>query len=88
MEKRLPLDEANYKQAIKGLIKLKLKERAEENGSNELGKKIRESALESFRYLREDPRAYNTKQLATRLAASSNHVSQAREYSVITGMDS
>lgn len=56
MEKRLPLqDETAYDNAICDIVKLKLKEKAVQNGSNALANKIRQSSLRPFLFLGEDP---------------------------------
>ena len=60
METRLPLDDENaYNNVVKGIADLNLKKQAEENGSNELAKEIRKTALTPFFFMAEDPTLYN-----------------------------
>lgn len=88
MEKRLPLnDKDKYEEAVEGIVNLNFKDRTERNGGNKLGRKIRKSALEPFRFLREIPREYSTKRPSIVLtqecgqigAGSFNHESQQRQ---------
>jgi len=55
----LPLeDEGTYNKVVKGIVDLNLTEKAAENGSNKLAKKIRKLALTPFCILRENPKTY------------------------------
>lgn len=69
MEKRLPLDDVKaFNEAVSGIASSELKQRADFNGSNILGKKIRQTALQPFNFLLEDPKGYNTKRPLITLA--------------------
>lgn len=74
MEKRLPLENvAAYNEAVSGIAHSKLEERAETNGSNTLGKRIRQSALEPFHFLQEDPKIYTTRRPSINLAQGNRY---------------
>lgn len=79
METRLPLeDEGIYNKVVKGIADLNLNKKAEENGSNELAKKIRKSVLIPFHFLRESPITYTHRRPETK-TVSSNHKAQSYE---------
>jgi len=79
VETRLPLeDEGIYNKVVKGIADLNLNKKAEENGSNELAKKIRKSVLIPFHFLRESPITYTHRRTETK-TVSSNHKAQSQE---------
>jgi len=79
VETRLPLeDEGIYNKVVKGIVDLNLNKKAEENGSNELAKKIRKSVLIPFHFLRESPITYTHRRTETK-TVSSNHKAQSQE---------
>lgn len=93
LEKRLPLnDKIKYEKTVKGIISLKLKDRAEENGRNKLARKICNPSLQPFHFLRENPTEYTAKRFSMVImqerdqteAGFLNRRSQRRDTEVLT----
>ncbi len=93
MEKRLPLEDGDaFKEAVSGIANLRLGERAKKNGSNTLGKRIRQLALQSFHFLQEDPETYTTRRPSINLAMGNRHTEiglshDERQSSAAAGMN-